>query len=285
VQFLVGIIWTLFCLVIASPTQATTLYASSQTGLKISDGLVWLEVHVSGRSEPLHFVLDTGAGVTVINAEVAKELNLKPGKRLSVRGIQGNAPARWMKGFAATVASVSLPEKVLALDLSNISSHCRQRIDGLLGADFFHGHKVQLDFVDRQLRVDSSCKSLSAEAIQVPIEQRNDAWCAVARVNWNRPCWLRLDTGFDGELHWWPGTGKENPATADSTVALNVGSTTDNLSSLEIGSLTFGGVNTTILPRQLFARESGLIGLQLLSQYRLTFAVDERRVIFEPASD
>lgn len=264
--------------------QAEPLYASSQTGLRISDGLVWLEVHVSGRSEPLHFVLDTGAGVSVIDSKVAEELDLKPGKKLSVRGTQGNAPARWMKDFSATVASVPMPDKILSLDLSGVSSVCQRRIDGLLGADFLRGHKVQIDFANNQLRVDESCKAISTEATQIAIEQRNDAWCVAASVNQKQPCWLRLDTGFDGELNWWPGASKEKTDGA-STVALNLGSATDNRASMEMGSLILDEVNTTILPRQLFARESGLIGLKLLSQYRVTFEVDERRVFLEPVGN
>jgi len=285
VQSLVGIFATFVCLLVASPTQADQPYTSSQASLKISDGLVWLEVHVSGRAEPLHFVLDTGAGVTVLNSLTAKELDLKPGQKLSVRGTQGKAPARWMKGFAASIASVSLPDQVLALDLSEVSNLCHRRIDGLLGADFLRGHQVQLDFGAKVMRLDTQCEKLGPDTIAIPIEQRNDAWCASVAVNESSPCWLRIDTGFDGAMSWWPGTDKSSAEVKSSTVAISVGGTSHDQANIQMEALTVDAVRTAVLSRPLFARESGLIGLELLSKYRLTFEVDQRRMFVEPAGN
>jgi predicted aspartyl protease len=286
VQFRIGIVAALFCLIAGAPAQAAEpINASGQTSLKLSDGLVWLEVHVSGRAEPLHFVLDTGAGVSVINAETARELGLKPGRTLTVQGTQGTAPARWVSGLEAQVAGASLPGKLLSLDLKNVSQQCHQRIDGLLGADFLAGRKVQLDFAAGVLRVDASYQALPADAVTLPMEKRNDAWCVAAQVNQGQRGWYRIDTGFDGHLSWCPTSPSGHAKPTASTVALNVGSAGNVTTELRIGSMNLPAVATTVLERPLFARESGLLGLGVLRRYCVTFEADRKVVHLESTGD
>ena len=244
---------------------------------------MWLEVHVSGRAAPLHFVLDTGAGVSVINAETAHDLGLKLGRKLAVQGTQGTTTARWISGFDAKVAGAALPGKILSLDLKNVSQQCQQRIDGLLGAEFLAGRKVQLDFAAKTLRLDESCEPLQANAMRLPVVQRNDAWCVAASVNQGRPGWFRIDTGFDGHLSWVPTATSTKKTKAASTIALDVGTDSTATTTLQMGGLTLPKVTTTVLPRQLFARESGLLGLGVLSRYRVTFEADRQRIFLEPA--
>ena len=38
-------------------------------------GLIWLKVDVSGKSEPLNFLLDSGAGITAIDLQTARSLS------------------------------------------------------------------------------------------------------------------------------------------------------------------------------------------------------------------
>lgn len=283
--FRLGIIAALFCLLVDTSLGAEPFKASGQTGLKYSDGLVWLEVDVSGRAEPLHFVLDTGAGVSVIDSKTAKEVGLKPGRRLKVQGTAGTATARWVSGLDAQVAGARLPGKLLCLDLENVSQLCQIRIDGLLGADFLQDRKVQLDFAAGVLRLDSNCQPTKAEAVCLPVKRMNDAWCVVAHVNQGQPEWFRIDTGFDGHLTWCPSSASAAPRKSDSTVALNVGSDSDLRAELRIGALTLPELKTTVLSRQLFARESGLLGMGVLSQYRVTFETGRQRVYLEPAGN
>ena len=38
------------------------------------DGLIWLKVDVTGKSEPLNFLLDSGAGISAIDVQTARGL-------------------------------------------------------------------------------------------------------------------------------------------------------------------------------------------------------------------
>ena len=45
--------------------------------------------------DSLNFLLDSGANVSVIHLAVAKRLGLKPGERVSVRGVQALSEGYW----------------------------------------------------------------------------------------------------------------------------------------------------------------------------------------------
>src|SRR5450756_110360 len=50
------------------------------------EGLLWIQVQVPQSTQPLNFLFDTGAGVSVINAGTARTLGLKTGNRITVQG-------------------------------------------------------------------------------------------------------------------------------------------------------------------------------------------------------
>jgi len=54
---------------------------------------------------------------------------------------------------------------------------------------------------------------------------------------------------------------------------------------LQFGELNIPNVKTHVLSRPLFAGGSGLSGLDLLKQYRLTFEVDKQRMFLEAGSN
>ena len=68
--------------------------ASVEIPFAYRDGLLWVDVAASGRSEPLHFLLDSGAEASVLGAGAARRLGLKPGRPEAVQGVGGMATAR-----------------------------------------------------------------------------------------------------------------------------------------------------------------------------------------------
>ena len=115
-------------------------------------GMIWLKVSVAGQSTPLNFLLDSGAGRSVLHLGTAQRLGVKLGTRETVQGVDGRCAAYRVESFTASVAS-ALPVRleVLALDLSSVSEGCGARIDGLLGADFFRERIVQIDFAAQKI--------------------------------------------------------------------------------------------------------------------------------------
>ena len=55
------------------------------------DGLMWLKVDVTGKREPLNCLLDSGAGISVIDLRTARSLGVHLGNRQIVQGVNGQS--------------------------------------------------------------------------------------------------------------------------------------------------------------------------------------------------
>jgi len=114
-----------------------------------------LKVSVNN-SRPLSFVLDTGDQYAIIDLELAKKLGLKLGAGVRVGGAgaatQSGAFVKdasfaisQLPGFSQPV-SMALPIRVLAPRLG-------QDFDGIIGSDFIEQFVVEVDYLNRQLKL------------------------------------------------------------------------------------------------------------------------------------
>src|SRR5512142_1933324 len=62
---------------------------------QLREGLIWMQVDVPQSSEPLNFLLDTGAGVSVLNSHTADRIGLKGGRPVSVQGVGASTVGHW----------------------------------------------------------------------------------------------------------------------------------------------------------------------------------------------
>lgn len=106
-----------------------------------------LPVMINGRRGPL-FVLDTGAGRTVVSAELARDLDLPPGPEVLVHGITAArlAPSVRIARFGASgrrfhdLLCPVFPRQALAAD-------------GLVGLDVLGGFRLDLDLAARRIEL------------------------------------------------------------------------------------------------------------------------------------
>src|SRR5262249_28644214 len=68
-------------------------------------GLIWLKVAVSGKSEPLNFLLDSGAGISAIDLQKARSLGVPLGNR---QVVQGETPIPGFAGIGVSSKSQEL---------------------------------------------------------------------------------------------------------------------------------------------------------------------------------
>lgn len=229
------------------------------------EGLLWVEVTTSESSQPLNFLLDTGAEVSVINLNTANRLGLALGPRVSVHGVKTTTTGYWPTRLGVSAGSATLPSEFLVLDLSRLSHSCEQPVDGLIGADFFRQKVVQIDFVTCKVRAAPSF-ACPAEMKSLPLEIRPGGLRVNACVN-GIPGRFRIDTGCATALQWV--TGKAPLEGCSNTVA--VGLTTVDIpqtqTTLELGGQTFTNVPTGIHRKPIFPGEAGLLGDGLLSRF------------------
>jgi len=243
------------------------------------DGLIWLKVVVTGKSEPLNFLLDSGAGVSAVDLQTACCLPLKLGQRQPVQGVSGQTFGYRVHDLRAVSGGIDLPTSVLAIDLRAISECCQQRVDGILGADFFQNRVVQIDFAVGRVRLLENCDVNLANCDVLPIKMCNDAVCVPVRVAGNPAQWMRLDTGCDSALEWVAGEPRTRPH-EKASIGLSHSSRPCIRATVQIGSQHIA-IRAGIHEKQLFAGEAGLLGNGLLTKFRLTIDEPRNRVIFE----
>jgi Aspartyl protease len=250
-----------------------------ETPFEFHDGLIWLKVGVAGKSEPLNFLLDSGSGVSAVDLQTACSLRLKLGQQQTVEGVSGPALGYRVHDLQAVSGGTDLPTSVLAIDLRTISECCQQRVDGILGADFFRDRVVQIDFMAGKVRLLENCNVNLANCQILPIKMCNDAVCVPVRVAGNQAQWMRLDTGCDSGLEWVVSEPRTRPH-EKASIGLSHSSRPCIRTMVRIGSQQIA-IRAGIHEKQLFAGEAGLLGNGLLSKFRLTIDEPGNRVIFE----
>jgi hypothetical protein len=244
------------------------------------DGLIWLKVDVTGKSKPLNFLLDSGAGISAIDLRTARSLGVHLGNRQAVAGVNGQGFAYRVNDLQAVCGGIALPKSVLAVDLRALSDCCEQPVNGILGLDFFRSRIVQIDFTAGRVRILEKCDPNLANCEILPIRMCNDAFCVPVRVAGNPAEWMRLDTGCDVALEWVVSkTEKWRPG--GSSIGLSCISVRHVNISVQLGKQCFKAVTAGVHTEPIFPGEAGLLGNGLLSKFRLTIDQPGNRVIFE----
>lgn len=231
------------------------------------DGLIWVQVNVPQAARPLNFLLDTGAGVSVVNSSTAKALSLPLGRSVTVQGVGTLTSGYWPEQLTATAGQVPLPRDYLAVDLNQLSGACNCRVDGLIGADFFRGRVVQIDFAAHRVRLLATSKS---GGDSLPLRVRHGALQVSVSVNGAASGWARLDTGCASSLQWVRRVKSESrgqESKTDVAVGLAGMSIPVEPATVRLGQVLFREVPTGMHEKPIFAGEAGLLGSGLLSRF------------------
>jgi hypothetical protein len=240
--------------------------ARGEFPFQLKEGFIWVKVRAPQSAEPLNFLLDSGASVSVINLRTAQSLGLKLGKQVSVQGVGASREGFWPEHLSANAGGVHLPGDYLAVDLGALSGACECRADGLIGADFFRGRVVQIDFAAGKIWVLGEAPA-TAKQESIPLKLRHGALRVPVGVNGGTPRWVRLDTGCASGLQWVSNNAKPEGPERRVAVALSELSVAVAQSRVQLGDTFFEAVPTDLHPKPVFADEAGLLGNGLLSRF------------------
>lgn len=261
--------------------------ARSQTSVVVEfpfqfrEGLLWISVTVSQSPKPLNFLVDTGAGVCVLNYSTAQQLGIQLGQEVKVTGVESTTVGYWPQKLTASIGQVSLPKEFLVVDLCKLSQACNRSVDGLLGADFFSGKIVQLDFEQQKLRILQSSEP-HAGAEVLPLLERGNALQVPVQVNARAAEWFRLDTGCASSLQWVTTREQLSASSRHIAVGLSQQSIPMTATTVKLGRHQFYSVPTGLHQTQIFRGESGLLGLGMLTQFaQITLDGKTHRLILE----
>jgi len=240
--------------------------ARADIPFEFHDGLVWVKVETPGRS--FHFVLDSGAGSSLLNLQTAAALGLKMGRAVSVLGVGSRDGARYVEGFEGKLCDVPLGSSMLVMDLSVPSRACGRTIDGLIGADFFRGRIVEIDFKKRLIRLVEHSEADAPGSLR--IIDRNGAFCVPIEVNGGKPAWVRLDTGCNTALQF--------------VIDRHGAAGCAGAGEVRLGAERLDGVKIGLHQREIFPGESGLLGTGILSKFKVTIDLKANRLLLASAS-
>ncbi len=238
------------------------------------EGLIQVRVKVPQSAEPLNFLVDTGASVSVIDLHTAQRLGLKPGKKVQVLGVQSATDGYWPTRLTATSGDFPLPENYLAIDMQQFSDACEFSVEGLLGVDFFRDRVVQIDFETETIRLFNS-ENATFKGEVLPLEIRGCGMRVPVCVNGGKPQWTRLDTGCASALQWVTSTVRTEKCDRRIAIGLNKLSIPQATTTVRIGTIDFEAVPTGLHRKPIFAGESGLLGNGLLARFS-SITIDAR---------
>ena len=108
--------------------------------------LILLETKVDEKG-PFRFVLDTGAGMTIISPELAKKLDIKPNNKDKGTGAGGDVEVHFGTVKSLEIGGTQLEGlKVGVMDLTGISTAIETDIDGIIGYNFLKKFRVTIDY-------------------------------------------------------------------------------------------------------------------------------------------
>lgn len=271
------------CTTALTPLQAVPP-GGSEFPFEFRAGFIWIQVNAAGHDRPLNFLLDSGANVSAVDLSTVRELGLELARLVKVRGVQTETEGYWPQHLNAAIGGITLPSAMVAVDLRELSKTCPCRIDGLLGADFFLGRVVEIDFGARRVRVNKPAAPQQGTK-SVPLEVRRGVLCVPVRVNEGRKQWVRLDTGCASALQWVAPDRARTATRRDVSIGLSEVSIPLMNTHVRIGDQRFNDVSTGLHARQIFPGEAGLLGTGLLAHFIVTIDTIKGRFYLEPVAE
>ncbi len=234
---------------------------------ELRDGFVWIEVAVPASQKPLSFLLDSGAQVSVIDSTTAKKLGMTGGSLVSVMGVGKVTTGLWPQSTEAHAGAIELPQNYLALDLSDLRQACTYRpLNGIIGADFFHDHIVQVDYQHKIVRILAASPSEPGTEV-LPLKVRPCGMLVPVQINGSKKQWVRLDTGCASALQWVTASIRPEQCTSRVAVALSKISVPVTRATITLGAERFENIPIDLHAKEIFPGEKGILGNGLLSRF------------------
>lgn len=262
--------------------------ASSKLKFRLTTGaqpLLIVPVRVN-REGPFEFILDTGAGTSLLSTELARSLHIE-----STESKQAHTAGGEIRALLATADSFGVGEierrdiDVAIVDLSPIARAVGAKLDGDLGYNFLKHFRLTIDFRASELTLEDPIRIerfAASGATEVPMRLAQPSKPLIlidAFVNGRGPFQFAIDTGTSTtalsaelarELHLQ--TALIGPVTT--------GGVPLTLSASRVGSLRVGksearevdvivGDFLTMLSEAAGAKLDGIIGYNFLRNYRV----------------
>jgi len=241
-------------------------------------------------------ILDSGAGITVIDAALAEAAGIVGGGSLAASGTGGNTEVQIASGVSMTIGNLEIRDLTVAImDMSALSTRLLGRpIPIILGKEVFTEMIVDVDYPNERIAFhDPDSWSYAGEGSVVPLLEHNDARIVPITVEGGDTIHVGFDIGQGSAL-----TLFENYV--NSTGLLDGRATTTGLGGgvggavlstrTSVRSMTFGGVRFENVPASLALGavgafdtedEQGNLGTGIFNRFRMIVNYPEDELYLE----
>jgi predicted aspartyl protease len=269
-------------------TSATISLNSSKVKFRLAGGaqpLILLPVWVNERG-PFDFILDTGAGTSLLSTDLAKQLGLKIIGSKEGKSAGGKVAVSLAKVDSLAVGETKLSDvDVGIVDLLNIGKTVGATIDGDVGYNFLKYFRVTINYRDCEIRLDDPkrVESFAGSAqTEIPIRLANPAKPLLlvdVYANGRGPFQFAIDTGTSTtaiapELAKQLGV-EASPVGPGTTGGAPVDFHAGSLQSFQLGGAKIDNMAVvvadffTMLNAAIGAKLEGIVGYNFLGNYKV----------------
>jgi len=267
---------------------ATLSLSSAKVKFRLAGGaqpLILLPVQVNDRG-PFDFILDTGAGTSLLSSDLAKQLDVKVIGSKEGHSAGGKVSVSLAKIDFLAVGAIKLSDvDVGIVDLATIGKTIGAKIEGDLGYNFLKHFRVSIDYRDCEIRLDDPkrVESFSRNAkTEIPIRLASPAKPLIlvdVHANGRGPFQFAIDTGTSTtaiapELAKQLGV-ESSPVGPGTTGGAPVDFSAGSLQSFQLGGAKIDNMAVvvadffTMLNAAVGAKLDGIVGFNFLRNYKV----------------
>ena len=247
-------------------------------------------------------VVDSGAGITVVDRALAERAGLRGGAEIMARGVGAKGrPVQLAQGVSLRLGEVELTGLTVAiLDLGEVHERVGRPMPVILGKELFHAYTVEVDYAHQRLRIHDPARYVAPEqAFVAPTRPLPDGHVMIEmRFEDLPPAWFMVDTGSGDTLALhhpyvaehrllarYPRLGERRIGGVGGTLPAKV-ATADAVS---LAGHAFTGVPVVLATEKqgafASAESAGTLGAVLLQRFTVTFDYPRQRLLFVPGTD
>jgi predicted aspartyl protease len=269
-------------------TTAILSPSSSKVKFRLAGGaqpLLLLPVHLNDRG-PFDFILDTGAGTSLLSTDLARQLGVKILGSKEGQSAGGKVSVSLAKVDLLGVGEIKLHHVDIGIvDLGHIAKTIGAKIDGDLGYNFLKHFRVTINYRNSEILLEDPKRVESfgrAAKTEVPIRLANPAKPLVlvdVHANGRGPFQFAIDTGTSATAVT-PDLARQlgieaSPAGAGTTGGPPVDFSAGWLQSFQLGGAKIDDMAVvvadffTMLNAAIGAKLDGLVGYNFLRSYKV----------------
>jgi hypothetical protein len=259
---------------------------------------IYLQGRVDGVATDI--LLDSGAGITVLDKAMADRLGRKATGALPARGVGGTTTAGLLEGVTLEVGELTLgPIVAASLDLSDIEWRLGRAMPVILGKEVFHSLVVDIDYPNGRIRfVEPDAFRYEGPGRRLEVLPGDDGHKLLhLSVEGLPEALVSLDTGQGGALTLFRPYAEANGLLENRRTSRALGGGvggTMELTSLRLKTVTIAGFELRDVPTTVpledvggafnTAKLAGNLGTGILNRFRVIFDYKRDCLWMEPGA-